>query len=126
MSVPLPDSVKKLLDAPNFAHIATLMPDGSPQATVVWVKRDGDNIIFNTAEGRVKPSNLRRDPRVAVSIHDREDPYLKASIRGRVIDIRQEDGDAVIDELAHKYWGVDGYPYRQGQIRLTVVIEPIS
>ena len=68
MPATLSEGVKKLFQGPNFAHLATLMPDGSPQVTVVWVDLDGDRILVNTAEGRIKPRNVRRDPRVAISI----------------------------------------------------------
>lgn len=125
MTVKLSPEVEKLLDAPNFAHIATLMPDGSPHVTVVWVDRDRDLIRINTAEGRVKPRNIRRDPRVTLSIVDQVNPYAWASIAGRVVDMTPEGADAHIDSLAKKYLGVDSYPNRRaGEVRLIVVIEP--
>jgi PPOX class probable F420-dependent enzyme len=113
-----------LLAGKNFAHLATLMPDGSPQNTAVWVEIEGDDIIVNTAEGRTKPRNLRRDPRVAISICDQENPYRAAFIRGRVTSVTPEGGDEGIDALAKKYMGVDSYPFRQpGEVRLVVTIE---
>lgn len=123
--VKLPDGVKKLLDEPNFAHVATLMPDGSPQVSVVWIDRDGDRILFNTADGRVKPRNIRRDPRVTISIIGQKNPYAWAAIRGRVVEMTEEGGDAYIDSLAKKYLDQDAYPNRRpGEVRLIVAIEP--
>jgi len=117
--------VRSLIEGKNFAHIATTMKDGSPQNTAVWVDIEGDRILFNTAEGRVKPRNMRHDPRVAISITDSENPYLAAFIRGHVTNITPEGGDAHIDKLAKKYMGVDSYPYRQpGEVRLIVTVEP--
>lgn len=125
MTAPLSNFVRGLIEGKNFAHIATLMPDGSPQNTPVWIEMLGDKISFNTAEGRVKPDNIRRDPRVAISITDADNPYLAAFIRGRVTDITPEGGDAGIDRLAKKYMDADSYPFRQpGEVRLVVNIEP--
>ena len=125
MSVILSAGVKKLFSDPNFAHLATLMPDGSPQVSVVWVDMDGDRIIVNTQEGRVKPANVRRDPRVAISIYDQSNPYLSAFIRGRVVAITHEGAEEGIHKLAKKYMGQDRYPYLQpGDQRVAFVIEP--
>lgn len=125
MSVKLSDGVKKLFDGANFAHLSTLMPDGSPQTTVVWVDMDGDRIRVNTAEGRVKPRNVRRDPRVAISIVDQSDPYSWAGVRGRVVNITADGADEHIDSLAKKYLGQEKYPLRrEGEVRLILVIEP--
>jgi PPOX class probable F420-dependent enzyme len=121
----LPEGVRKLFQAPNYAHLATLMPDGSPQVTAVWVDVDGDRILVNTAEGRVKTRNLRRDPRVAVSITEQDNPYSTATIRGKVVAITAEGADAHIDQLAKKYLGQDRYPFRSPEEqRLIMVIEP--
>lgn len=120
----LPDTLKALLDAPTFATLVTLMPDGSPQASTMWVDREGDHIRFNTAEGRAKPRNIDRDPRVAVSIFATDDPYQAFSIRGRVVEKRLEGADEHIDSLAAKYLGVAEYPYRvPGQVRITYLVE---
>jgi len=125
MSATLSEGVKKLFLAPNFAHLATLMSDGSPQVTPVWVDIDGDRILVNTAEGRSKPRNVRRDPRVAISVHSQENPYSSAFIRGRVVEITHEGADEMIDSLAKKYLGQDRYPYRQpGEQRVILAIEP--
>ena len=125
MPAKLSEGVKKLFQAPNFAHIAALMADGSPQVTPVWVELEGDRIVVNTAEGRVKPRNVRRDPRVAVSIVRQDNPYQSAFIRGRVVELRHEGADESIDRLAKKYMGQDRYPWRApGEQRLIMIIEP--
>ena len=125
MPATLSENVKKLFLEPNFAHLATIMPDGSPQVTPVWVEMEGDRIVVNTAEGRIKPRNVRRDPRVAISIVRQDNPYQAAYIRGRVVELRHEGADESIDRLAKKYIGQDRYPWRQpGEQRLMLVIEP--
>ena len=125
MSVKLSDAVKKLFEEPNFPHLATIMPDGSPQVTPVWAEMDGENISVNTSEGRAKPRNVRRDPRVAISVHRQDNPYSSAFIRGRVVEVRTEGAEEQIHRLAKKYMGVDRYPALQpGEQRLTFVIEP--
>ena len=125
MSATLSDGVKKLFREPNIAHLATLMPDGSPQVSPVWVDVDGNRILVNTADGRVKPRNIRRDARVAISIHNQDNPYSAAFVRGRVVEITHEGADELIDKLAKKYLGQDTYPYRQqGEQRVILVIEP--
>jgi PPOX class probable F420-dependent enzyme len=121
----LPPPVRQLFEEPNFAHLAVVLPDGSPHASVVWVDVDGGRILVNTAEGRVKPEAVRRDPRVAVSIHDRNNPYRSATVRGRVVEVRHEGADGHIDKLAKKYMGVDRYPYHDpSSQRVVLVIEP--
>ena len=125
MAVKLPDMARELIEGKNFAHVATLNPDGSPQNTAIWIEMDGDNISFNTAEGRVKPRNIRHDARVAISITDAANNYRAAFIRGKVINMTPEGGDPGIDRLAKKYMDADTYPFRQaGEVRLVVTIEP--
>ena len=125
MTAVLSPEVRKLFEGKNLAHIATLMPDGSPHVTVVWIESEGDRILFNTAEGRIKPRNLRRDPRVAISIVDSSNPIAAAWIRGRVVEITDRGADQHIDKLARKYMGLDTYPmHRPDETRLIVVIEP--
>ena len=125
MSAQLPEAAQKLLREPNFAHLATLMPDGSPQVTAVWVDFDGKHILVNTAEGRQKPKNVRRDPRVAIEVVGRDDPYRMVTVRGRVVDITSEGADEHIDKLAKKYLGQDRYPFRaRGERRIILKIEP--
>ena len=99
MATKLSEGVKKLLEAPNFANLATLMPDGSPQVTPVWVDFDGTHVLVNTAEGRQKPRNVRHDPRVAVSVFNHENPYSYAEVRGRVVEITAEGAEEHIDAL---------------------------
>ena len=121
----LTGGVRRLLEEPNFGAMATVMPDGSPQVTTVWVDTDGKHILVNTAEGRQKPRNIRRDNRVALSIFDRQNPYAQATVRGKIVDILAEGADAHIDKLAKRYLGKDTYPFRQpGEQRLILKIEP--
>src|SRR3990172_4426071 len=125
MPAKLSEGVKKLFQEPNFAHIATLMADGSPQVTPVWVELEGERIAVNTAEGRVKPRNVRRDPRVAVSIVRQDNPYQSAFIRGRGVELRHEGADESIDRLAKEDMGQDRYPWRApGEQRLSMIIGP--
>lgn len=121
----IPAEAKHLLTGKHFAHIATLMPDGSPQVSPVWVDEEDGMIVFNTAEGRLKPDNLRQDPRVAISIVNSENPYENLLVRGKVVELTQEGADDNIDALANRYMGVDEYPMRQpGEERVLVKIEP--
>ena len=124
----LPQEVHHLLDEPNLASVATVMPDGSPQVTPVWIERSNGHICFNTAIGRVKEKNLRRDPRIAISIVSREDPYDKVDIRGRVVDmVEGQEADDMIDRLAKKYLGEDKYPWRSpDERRVLIRVEPAS
>lgn len=121
----IPEDAHAVLDKPNFAHLATVNPDGSPQVTPVWIDRQGDTILFNTAKGRQKPRNLARDPRVSISIYDADNPYQPLVIKGRVTEMTEEGADEHIDALAKKYLGEDEYPFRQpGEERLRVIIHP--
>lgn len=108
----LPQGLKDMLQQPVFVHLTTLMADGSPQASPVWVDVDGDEIVINSAEGRVKDKNIKRDPRVALSVTAIDNPYKAFMVRGRVVKITTEGGDAHIDKMAKKYMGVDSYPFR--------------
>lgn len=120
----IPDSHRDLLTGKHFAHLVTLMPDGMPQTTPVWVDADGDTVLVNTADGRLKARNLDRDNRVALSIHDEENPYRYIQIRG-VAEKTQEGADAHIDALAKRYMGVDEYPMRQpDEVRVIYKIRP--
>ncbi len=108
-----------------FAQLATIMSDGSPQVTPVWFDFDGTHIIINTALGRTKDKNMRREPRVSIAINDPENAYRYVQIRGRVVEMTTDGADAVIDSLAKKYMGVDSYPYRRAEeVRVTVKILP--
>ncbi len=122
---PIPEQFLDLFIKKAFAHLATTMPDGSPQVTPVWVDFDGVYIVVNSAYNRQKDRNMRRDPRVALSIIDPDDPYRYIQIRGRVVKITEEGADAHIDRMANKYLGVDSYPYRRpGEVRIIYKILP--
>jgi PPOX class probable F420-dependent enzyme len=122
----IPETHTDLLTTkPSFANLATLNTDGSPQVTPVWVDFDGTNVIINTAKGRVKANNLAREPRVALSISDPENPYRYLGIQGKVVEMTEQGSDAHIDKMAKKYMGKDTYPYRSpGEVRLLVKIAP--
>ncbi|MCX5438122.1 MULTISPECIES: PPOX class F420-dependent oxidoreductase [unclassified Streptomyces] len=104
MSAQLSDELKALLDTPVFITVATIQPDGSPQVSPVWVKRDGDDVLFSTTVDRRKEKNLRRDPRVTVVVQPADNPYAYAEIRGTA-DLSTEGGQELIDELSLKYTG---------------------
>src|SRR5215813_9620604 len=108
----LDNSVATLLTGKNFAFVATLMKDGSPQITPTWIDYDGKFILINTAEGRVKQKNVTREPRVSLSIVDHNNPYDMVTIRGRVTEQTNVGADEHIDKLAKRYLGVDKYPFR--------------
>lgn len=113
MSSSFPENYRDLFQKKSFGAFTTLMPDGSPQTTPVWIDyRDGE-IWVNSAVGRQKDKNVRRDPRVAIAVMDPENPYRYVEVRGRVREITQDSADAHIDTMAQKYLGQDKYPYRQ-------------
>jgi PPOX class probable F420-dependent enzyme len=121
----LSDKIKQVLGKKAFAHLATVMPDGSPQVSPVWVDVDGNTILINSAEGRLKDQNVRNDKRVALSLTDPDNPYHAVMIRGRVVEITNASADQHIDKMAKKYLGQDKYPYRQpGEKRVLYRIEP--
>ena len=120
-----PDSHKDLLQKKAFANLATVNPDGSPQVTPVWFDVDGEDIRINTARGRVKDRNLRRNAAVALAVMDPDNPYRYVQVRGRVSEVTESGADAHIDSLANKYMGVDKYPYRRpGEVRVIFKIRP--
>ena len=121
MSISLSQEIKQLLDGPTFAHLATLMPDGSPQSVPVWVGREGDRIIICTGDTSLKARNARRDPRVALSMVDFENPYSEAQIRGRVVE-RREDSEKIMDPISHKYVGKP-FLFRKPEERIALIIE---
>jgi PPOX class probable F420-dependent enzyme len=121
------EPIAQLLKGKNFAYLSTLMKDGSPQVTPTWVdiEKDGNNILINTAEGRIKHKNISRDPRIAISISDQNNPYNMVSIRGRVIEQINEGAEEHTDRLAKKYLGMDKYPYRSpNEKRVILKIKP--
>jgi len=114
----------ELLREPQIANVATVMADGTPQVTPVWVDTDGENVLFNTSKGRVKHRNLVRNPKVAISVVDRNDPWRTVVVRGTA-EFIDEGADAHIDALAKKYLGVDTYPGRKpGEQRVIVRVTP--
>lgn len=120
------DDVRDKLGEANFWHLVTLNEDGAPTTTPVWVDVDDGHVIVNTAIGRRKERNVRRDPRVALSTTDKENPYSWTEIRGRVVEfVEGEQADDSINRLAKKYLGEDVYPFRQpGEQRVILRIEP--
>jgi PPOX class probable F420-dependent enzyme len=118
MAATIPEAFKDLFVKVAFAHLATLMPDGSPQVTPVWVDYDGSHVRVNSAKGRLKDKNMRRDKRVALSVQDPDNPYRYIAVRGEVVEITEQGADAHIDALAKKYLGKDRYPFRSpGEVR---------
>jgi PPOX class probable F420-dependent enzyme len=125
MSNVIPEKYRDLFHKKAFASLGTLMPNGSPQVTPVWCDFDGEHVIFNSAKGRQKDKNVRRDPRVALAIVDPDNPYRYLEIRGKVVEITEDGADKNIDKLAMKYLGVDKYPYSQpGEVRVIYKILP--
>jgi PPOX class probable F420-dependent enzyme len=122
MAQPLSPDIRRLLDRPNFAHLATLMPDGSPQSTPVWVGREGDRILVCTGESSLKAKNTRRDPRIALSVVDLGDPYMEAQLRGRVVERRLDPDLTAMDPISHKYTSKP-FPFRNPEGRVALVIE---
>jgi PPOX class probable F420-dependent enzyme len=124
MATPIPESFKDLFQKKAFAHLATVMPDGRPQVTPVWFDVDGELIRVNSARGRVKDRNMRRNAKVALSILDPDNPYRYLGILGDVVEVTEQGADAHIDALARKYIGQD-YPFRQpGEARVIYKIRP--
>jgi PPOX class probable F420-dependent enzyme len=121
----IPQEFKDLFTKVAFSHLATLMADGSPQVTPVWVDYDGANVRVNSAKGRVKDKNMRRDKRVALSIQDPDNPYRYLAVRGEVAEFTEDGADAHIDALAKKYLGKERYPFRSpGEVRVIYKIRP--
>ena len=127
MTVPLNGAVRKLLDAPNSAVLATLNPDGAPQTSVVWVGRDGDELLVSSASGRRKEKNIRRDPRVSLTVFDREDPLQYAEVRGSAT-VTEDLGRSLAVTLAEQYEGPGaGQEYLDlppEQVRVVIRITP--
>jgi PPOX class probable F420-dependent enzyme len=122
MSSTLSTEVKQLIDRPNFAHLATLMPNGSPQSVPVWIGRDGDHIVICTGETSLKGKNTRRDPRVSLSIVEFHNPYEEVQIRGRVVERRADPDLKVMDPISHKHTGKP-FPFRTPEGRVALIID---
>jgi len=122
MAIPLPADVIRLIDARNFAHLATIMLDGSPHSAPVWIGREGNHLIVCTDGGSVKARNTARDPRVAISIFDLKDPYSEAQLRGRVVERRRDSDFKLLDGISRKYVG-EPYPdHREPPVALVIEI----
>jgi len=122
VGIPLTQEIKQLLDGANFVHLATIMPDGSPQSVPVWAGRDGDRIVICTGEGSLKARNTLRDPRVALSLVDFHDPYKETQIRGRVVERRPDADLKTMDLISNKYIGKP-FPFRTPEGRVALLIE---
>ena len=120
----LSTEAKALIDRPNFAHLATLMSDGSPHSVPVWLGREGDRLLVCTSEGSLKGRNTRRDPRVALSIVDFHNPYEELQLRGRVVERRPDPSLATMDPVSQKYIGTP-FPMRsyEGRVALVIAID---
>lgn len=120
----LTDQAKKLIDGKNFASVATLMPDGSPQVAPVWVDREGDTVVINATVNRQRYRNLKRDPRVALCVFDQSNPYSKVLIRGKVTEITKAGAEDHIDKLSMKYNDAK-YPWHKADdARVIIRIKP--
>jgi PPOX class probable F420-dependent enzyme len=121
----LSPEVKQLIGRPNFAHLATLMPDGSPQSVPVWIGYEGDRVVICTGGASLKAKNTARDPRIAISIVDFTNPYEEVQIRGRVVERRPEPELKTLDSYAQRYTGKP-FPFRNpGQIALVIEVEKV-
>ena len=125
MAAMIPEPFRELFNKVAFANLGTIMPDGSPQVTPVWCSFDGANIWINSAKGRVKDKNMRRNKKVALSIQDPDNAYRHLSLQGEVVEITEQGADDHIDKLAKKYLGKDKYPFRgPGEVRVIYKIRP--
>lgn len=119
----LTEADRRLFEEPNVGSLATLNADGSPQVSPVWLDMDGDHIRINSARGRLKVRNVERDPRVAVSVFDRNDPETRVLVRGRVVEITGDGAVEHIHALSRKYDGED-FPLTPDMVRVILVIRP--
>jgi PPOX class probable F420-dependent enzyme len=125
MATTIPEKYLDLFQKPAFGVLATLMPDGQPQVTPVWVDWQDGRVIVNSAKGRQKDKNIERDPRVTITLIDPNNPYRYVEVRGRVDETTQQNADTHIDKMAKKYLGKDKYPFRQpGEVRVMYKIAP--
>jgi PPOX class probable F420-dependent enzyme len=123
--VSIPEKYRDLFNKRAFASLATMMPNGAVQVTPVWVDVEDGSLLFNSARGRLKDKNVRRDPRVTLTLMDPDNPYRYLEVRGRVVDITEKGADRHIDKLAKKYLGVDKYPYaKPGEVRVLYRVKP--
>ncbi len=121
----IPSNLKHLLDSTALAHVATIGPNGEPQSSPVWFGWDGENVLFSQTKTRQKFRNLKRDPRIALSIVDPANPYRYLEIRGVVVDIREDPNLDFINSMSKKYGGQDKYAgHRPGDERVVIVVKP--
>ncbi len=120
---PIPKKYLDLFTKKSFAHVATIMPDGSPQVTPVWIDYDGAHVVVNSARGRVKDRNMQPGAPVAIEIMDPDDPYRYIQVRGRVAEVTTDGAEAHINTLSHRYRGKD-YDYKPGEVRVIYKIAP--
>jgi PPOX class probable F420-dependent enzyme len=121
----IPDNFRDLFEKKAFGQLATLMKDGTPQVTPVWCDFDGTYVRVNSAKGRIKDKNVRRNPNVAISVQDPDNPYRYVAVRGQVVEVTENGADNHIDLLAKKYLGEEKYPFRQsGEVRVIYKIRP--
>lgn len=121
----LTDEQKSFFKKPNFGHLATLNSDGSPHVSPVWIDVDDEHILVNTAEGRKKLRNVKADPRVALEVHEQDNPYSILSVTGEVVEITGDGADEHIDALSSRYLGKDKYPFaKPGEERIILKILP--
>ena len=119
MAMALSEATTRLLDGKNYAVVATINPDGSPQTSVIWVGRDGSDVVFSTVEGRLKHRNMTRDPRVSISVIDTADPENYVELRGRA-SMSPDVGRQLDTQLSYKYDGKAPEPDRPGAVRVVV------
>jgi PPOX class probable F420-dependent enzyme len=115
------ENIARLFEGRNFAFLATVKKDGSPQVTPTWIDRDNDTILINTAKGRVKQENVSRDPRVSISLVDDRNPYSMVTISGKVIEQTTEGADEHIDKLARRYLNADRYPNHSADVKRVIL-----
>ena len=125
MGIALSEQARTLIDGPNFAHLATIMPDGSPQSAPVWVMREGDLILIATEGGSLKAKNTSREARVSLSIVDFHDPYSQVQIRGRVVERRGDPKLEFLDLISRKYVGKP-WPFRDTKDPIVLAIEVLK
>lgn len=127
LATKLTEKVVRFIDGKNFAFLATILPDGSPHVTPMWVDHEGDTILMNTAIGRVKQKNLSRDPRVSIAIADSNNPYDRIIVHGRLVSQTEQGADTHIDMLAKKYTGANKYQKTSpNEKRIILKIEPLQ
>jgi PPOX class probable F420-dependent enzyme len=115
------ENIVRFFEGRNFAFLATVRKDGSPQVTPTWIDRDNDTILINTAKGRVKQENVSRDPRVSISLVDDRNPYSMVTITGKVIEQTTEGADEHIDKLARRYLNADRYPNHSADVKRVIL-----